>query len=135
MQIVINIPEELYEAYKGRPPMLGDEGMDMIAQAIANGTPLRKGHGRLADMDEAIKCIEEVNGEDAVWAIGLINWACSKRTILEADKAESEANTNFVDDIFGQMRDATEQEQKSVSEFVESISKPTGVNFYDKGRK
>lgn len=42
MKLIIDIPEELYEAYKGRPPMLGDEGMDMIAQAIANGTPLPK---------------------------------------------------------------------------------------------
>lgn len=58
-----------------------------IGKAIMNGTPLPKGHGRLADMDEAIKCIEEVNGEDAVWAIGLINWACSKRTILKADNS------------------------------------------------
>lgn len=52
MQIVIDIPEELYEAYKGRPPMLGDAGMDMIAQSIANGIPLPKGHGRLIDADE-----------------------------------------------------------------------------------
>ncbi|MBR0090589.1 MAG: hypothetical protein IJP92_02705 [Lachnospiraceae bacterium] len=51
MKIVIDIPEELYKAYKGRPPMLGDEGMDMIAQSIANGTPLPKGHGRLIDAD------------------------------------------------------------------------------------
>ena len=49
---------------------------------------LPKGHGRIADMDEAIKCIEEVNGEDAIWAIGLINWACGKRTIIEAEVTE-----------------------------------------------
>lgn len=42
MELVIKIPAELYEAYKGRPPMLGDAGMDMIAQSIANGTPLPK---------------------------------------------------------------------------------------------
>lgn len=41
IELVIKIPEELYEAYKGRPPMLGDSGMDMIAQAIANGTPIK----------------------------------------------------------------------------------------------
>ena len=64
---------------------------------IANGTPLPKGHGRIADMDAAIKCIEDVTGDDAIWAIALIDWACSKRTIIEADKAESEdkdANSN-----------------------------------------
>ena len=40
MKLIIDIPEELYKSYKGRPPMLGDMGMDMIAQAIANGIPL-----------------------------------------------------------------------------------------------
>lgn len=42
IELVIKIPKELYEAYKGRPPMLGDVGMDMIAQSIANGIPLEK---------------------------------------------------------------------------------------------
>ena len=41
MKLIIDIDEELYRAYKDRPPMLGDTGMDMIAQAIANGIPLK----------------------------------------------------------------------------------------------
>ncbi len=55
MELVIKIPEELYKAYKGRPPMLGDAGMDMIAQAIVTGTPLPEGHGALKDADEIKK--------------------------------------------------------------------------------
>ena len=39
MKRIIDIDEELYEVYKGRPPRLGDEGMDMIAQSIANSVP------------------------------------------------------------------------------------------------
>lgn len=54
VELVIKIPEELYKAYKGRPPMLGDAGMDMIAQAIAKGTPLPKGHGDLIDRNLAL---------------------------------------------------------------------------------
>lgn len=42
IELVIKIPKELYEGYKCRPPMLGDTGMDMIAQSIANGIPLEK---------------------------------------------------------------------------------------------
>lgn len=42
-------------------------------------------HGRIADMDEAIKCIEEVKGDDAEFAISLIEWTCGKRTIIEAE--------------------------------------------------
>lgn len=84
MQIVIEIPEELYKTYKGRPPMLGDAGMDMIAQAIANGIPLPKGHGRLIDADkltESILCktfgLRSVDIENAP-------------TIVEADKESEE---------------------------------------------
>ncbi len=42
IELIIKIPKDLYKAYKGRPPMLGDAGMDMIAQAIANGVPVIK---------------------------------------------------------------------------------------------
>ena len=85
MQIVIDIPEEEYQNYlKMRPAY--PEGVFCYIKAIQNGTPLPKGHGRIADMDAAIKCIEEVEGEDAIWAISLIEWACSKRIVIEADK-------------------------------------------------
>ena len=60
-----------------------------LKEAFKNAILLPKGHGRIADMDEAIKCIEKAEGEDAIWAISLIDWACSKRTLIEADK-ESE---------------------------------------------
>ena len=79
MKIIIDIPEEDYIK-------ICDEPCTELALAVRNGTPLPKGHGRIADMDEAIKCIEDVNGEDALWAISLIEWACRKRTIIEADK-------------------------------------------------
>lgn len=34
-------------------------------------------------------------------------------------------------EIESQMRDATEEELKGVNDYIESISTPTGVNFYD----
>ena len=47
MKLIIEIPEELYEAYKGKPPMLGDAGMDMIVQSIAQGIPYEeRPHGK-----------------------------------------------------------------------------------------
>lgn len=54
MKLIIDIEEELYEAYKGKPPMLGDAGMDMIAQAIANGTPYNP-TGDLISRSELLK--------------------------------------------------------------------------------
>lgn len=91
MQIVIDIDENVYTR-------LFDNGTDFydtddilaMAKAIRKGTPFPKGHGRIADVDEIIKCIEDVEGEDAIWAISLIEWACTKRTIVEADKADGD---------------------------------------------
>ena len=50
IELVIKISKELYRAYKDKPPMLGDVGMDMIAQAIANGTPPKTGHWKPFDL-------------------------------------------------------------------------------------
>ena len=85
IELVIKIDKKEYEWIKEHE-VVPLEYVRSIGEAIKNGTPLPKGHGRIADMDAAIKCIEEVEGEDAVWAISLIEWACSKRTIIEADK-------------------------------------------------
>lgn len=88
MKIVIDIPDENYK----RDNLIHFFGCysEKLDEVIKNGTPLPKGHGRIADMDAAIKCIEEVEGEDAVWAISLIEWACSKRRIIEADKEQED---------------------------------------------
>ena len=82
VKLIIEIPKELYETYKGRPPMLGDVGIDMIAQAIANGMPLPKGHGRLIDADT-------LNRKDVNCANVPMNFIDIASTIIEAD-TESE---------------------------------------------
>ena len=88
---MIDIPNWLYNAIlENKEPIYSQS----LGEAVRDGTPLPKGHGRIADMDEAIKCIKEIEGEDAVWAIGLIEWACGKRTIIEADKAERNEEEN-----------------------------------------
>lgn len=91
MQIVINVPEALYEAYKDRPPMLGDAGMDMIAQSIANGTPLPKGHGRLFILDEskAIKYFTNFSFSVQKW-ISEVDISKATLAVIKADNAESE---------------------------------------------
>ncbi len=37
----------------------------------------------------------------------------------------------YVKELFGNMRDATEEEKQSVKNYVDSISIDTGVNFFD----
>lgn len=86
IELVIKIPKELYESYKGRPPMLGDAGMDMIAQSIANGTPLPKGHGRLMIVSEDIVKREQTSlsfsCQNWISEVGLSNATVA---IIEAD--------------------------------------------------
>jgi hypothetical protein len=53
MQIVIDIPEEYYNAIKSIPNIQCDA--DMLI--IKSGTPLQK-HGRLIDADELLKAID-----------------------------------------------------------------------------
>ena len=85
IELVIKIPKELYESYKGRPPMLGDAGMDMIAQAIANGTPITKKHGRLIDADALVATLG-ISDRD-IYCKAVIEEDAP--TIIEVDKAES----------------------------------------------
>lgn len=50
MQIVIDIPEEIYEEIKATKS-IHRTGAKVLCNAIVNGTPLPKGHGRLIDAD------------------------------------------------------------------------------------
>lgn len=54
MQIVINIPEEIYFCII-RDGYFFDNETNIIRQAIKNGTPLPKGHGRLIDADAVLE--------------------------------------------------------------------------------
>lgn len=85
MHIITEIDDDLYTRLFDNG---GNNTMDMARAclAIRKGKVIPKGYGRIVDIDAAIKCIQEVKGEDASWAIALIEWACDKRIILEADK-------------------------------------------------
>lgn len=85
MQIVINISDELYNYMQTEGY---DEHLDrrfdyQIRFAVKNGAPLPKGHGRLIDADKLWDSYYDLDYDfyDAV------DFA---RTIIEADKAESE---------------------------------------------
>lgn len=57
VELVIRIPKEEYELCKKHKGHLGDH--KMISDAIANGTPLPKGHGGLIDVKDLIKRIRK----------------------------------------------------------------------------
>ena len=94
MKLVIDIPDEDYKlyAYDEWNLPLG------LVDALQNGKPLPKGHGRLIDADVLDRDLENVKvnlGDDLseafddglTWASEVLNNA---QPIIEADKAESE---------------------------------------------
>lgn len=77
MQIVIDIPEEEFERCKKRFQMR----INIMSNAIANGIPLPKGHGRLIDADK----LPLDNIDDANYGSNYIRIA---PTVIEADKGD-----------------------------------------------
>ena len=81
MQIVIDIPEEKYNVIKINYNTFPAEMKKWGLEAIRNGTPLPKGHGRLKDIDKIIR-----DGRSK----GFCEWYDEMKyapTIIEADKA------------------------------------------------
>lgn len=89
MKLIIDIPDILMK-YIVNGKDLSEEQNDEMALAIANGTPLPKGHGRLIDAD-ALDLEKEVSmADDWKTAHEIANCVKYAPTIIEADKVESE---------------------------------------------
>lgn len=90
MQIVINIPENIYNLIAR-----GEESRDFVyksdlIRAILEGTPLPKGHGRLIDVKQIAtedECIWNSDGSCTTITTYDID---STQTIIEADKESEE---------------------------------------------
>ena len=88
IELVIKISEDEYQMCKS---CLGDA--DCIERAIANGTPLPKGHGMLKDVDNiktAFPSGEYVRTESVRATID------HEDTIIEADKENEDETSNKV---------------------------------------
>lgn len=86
MQIVIDIPEDAYNYIKANGARIP---YYKLTDAIKNGIPLPKGHGRLIDADDikvieledSLHIIRHCKGDD-------VDVYIDAPTILEADKEE-----------------------------------------------
>lgn len=93
--------------------------MGMVLSGIsANSTIVGNGN---YNNQNAIYSFYNENSPSMLECKGNIYYEQSKQTRLEED-AEA---------LFGIMRDATDEEQASVNAYIKSISKDTGVNFFD----
>lgn len=87
MELVIRIPDELYKDIQKRSTEIQAEGY-VLENAILNGKPLPKGHGRLIDIDllrdQVSHDEREAFSKHQVWLLLSIH---NKKipTIIEAD--------------------------------------------------
>ena len=91
MQIVIDIPEEIYNSACATNNIWDMRMAGFVCSAIANGTPLPKGHGRLIDYGYVVDKIDDwVNAEEYRYTNAtdyLRNRIKNVPTIIEADMA------------------------------------------------
>lgn len=91
IELVIKINEKIYEARKNwvaNPKMIVDE----LDEAVANGTPLPKGHGDLIDVGQCDRKLfyQQCGGADSLITVkSAFDMLMSLPKIIEADK-ESE---------------------------------------------
>ena len=92
MQIIIDIPEALYEiVMNNKEEILLDDDYSEIERAVITGTPLPKGHGRLIDADKLNRkkkyCFQTKHGAfpKSEWFIKADDLFLAP-TIVEADK-------------------------------------------------
>ena len=94
MQIVIDIPEEVYKNIQCLDWKNGGRWFSEEWTAIHNGIPIPKGHGRIIDYGYVVDAIDDwVNAEEYRYTNAtdyLRNRIRNVPTIIEADKAESE---------------------------------------------
>ena len=94
IELVIKISEKTLNEIKDNTIIVGSISSDIrwdISHAIANGTPLPKGHGRLIDADILEECKEVMNTimNECKYAVRM-DEVRNVPTIIEADKMEGE---------------------------------------------
>jgi hypothetical protein len=103
MQIVIDIPDNMQEMCRWHQSCvcnLTSLEVDILAEAIRNGTVLPKGHGRLIDADKFISALFVYGQADDKFKLGeLIKYTPSEiweiekilaKTVIEADADKEE---------------------------------------------
>jgi len=87
MEIVINISDSVYNTakrYSKDKHCIKVYEVDDILNAIAKGTPLPKGHGRIADIDRVMEEMDATRTYDIPFALERV------KPIIEADRKGQE---------------------------------------------
>lgn len=92
MELIINIDEKYYKSIKKQGGFSTATFQGALLQAIVDGTPLPKGHGRLVDVDKLFRhcgirdynCCGDCDKCD--YYVVSVNDIREAKTIIEADK-------------------------------------------------
>ena len=88
IELIIKIPESYYKIITNKVKTARDDGVYLGWTAIANGTQLPKGHGRLID-------------ENDLWFEDIANISCVTQRNVENAPAIIEADKETTNDIKG----------------------------------
>lgn len=90
MKLIIDIPKEKYDLCKKWKPSERSE----LQEAVANGTPLPKGHGAIIDIKQIhrVEIEDSCTGRKMIWnnnpKINDTIYYLTAPTIIDADKEE-----------------------------------------------
>ena len=87
VELVIKIPEKIYNYIHNEHIAMRVRDSHKVAQAIANGTILPRGHGRIVDISKMqyMKTLNEAIHGRLSWAEAIRRIKNSTPTIVEAD--------------------------------------------------
>ena len=98
IEVVIKIPEDDYKRIVkyGMTVFGSDEDIDLLERALENGIVLPKGHGRIVDIDNAVKDLESVNESFCTFCARGYGARVDYigEVLIEADKEETDADSN-----------------------------------------
>lgn len=92
MKLVIELDKIAYDLLTGKIETANIDLFSTLIQAVQNGTPLPKGHGRIMDVDKIIKKMEEreeqLKDNRSMYETSCVETALDMfgETIIEADK-------------------------------------------------
>lgn len=105
MEIVINIPKELYENAKNTSHTNFDE--HEAIKSIANGRPLPKGQSRLGEFNDSLKILNN-SPEDTIRTCMLVEIANSLAIV--ADALVANTPNNYLEYLIRTSKDEKESE-------------------------
>jgi hypothetical protein len=82
MKVIIDIDEKLYKIIKDPKQLATMVHASRCAEAVENGIPIPKGHGRIADIDKMLEEMRVTRTYDILFALERV------KPIIKADKEE-----------------------------------------------